>query len=709
MKFRLAAVFASLVTVCSAIEIQTHKKGLAINGGSLGNFDLAYPGFLNGAKEIYPLIEARTAGSKATLKYQGGGSVEVTATAAGAITFSFSGTPADVKSFATSVLIDISFNRGGQWTIGGQQGAFPKEKPTPPRIFSGNATRIAIANASGDQLNLEAPPFSFIQLDDNREWGWPIYSLKCFVPMSPDTTQATFQIVVQKGHGDARILDPFGQSTLEEWPAKIKSADELTTDATAEAAYYAGQKTPARDEFGGLADSGRSLGLIRTGFFHLEPHGGKSWLVDPAGNVFFHTGVCGFQPSDDYTYIQGRENIYGWLPAGGDAAFATAFRKDDPTAFSFYIANTIRKYGQPYDFEAFSSRMIDRVRQFGFNSIGSFSEVSAAAKTKNFPYVATLPLNKWDTAIKAIPGTRDVWDPFDESTRAIIETTLADKLPARADEPLLIGYFVVNEPGYDELPKVIPSLAGDQACKRRFVAFLQAKYQDIRAYNTAWKATAACFDDLAGHGLAVATDAANADAKAFTGILLEELCKLVETNFRKHDHNHLLLGYRLQPIATKDQQLCEIIGKYVDVFSYNYYTPLLDKEQLKQIHQWSGGKPMMLSEFFWSSPGDSGLSGGIQTRTQQERGLTYRNYVEQAAALGFVIGIEWFTLIDQAATGRWFSQYSGEGANSGLFSVADRPWKPMLEEMAKTNHGIYDVLSGKRPPFAWKPPVSRGE
>jgi hypothetical protein len=49
-----------------------------------------------------------------------------------------------------------------------------------------------------------------------------------------------------------------------------------------------------------------------------------------------------------------------------------------------------------------------------------------------------------------------------------------------------------------------------------------------------------------------------------------------------------------------------------------------------------------------------------------------------------VIGIEWFTLVDQATTGRWFSQYNGESYNTGLLSVADRPWKDMLAEMMMT-------------------------
>ncbi len=90
--------------------------------------------------------------------------------------------------------------------------------------------------------------------------------------------------------------------------------------------------------------------------------------------------------------------------------------------------------------------------------------------------------------------------------------------------------------------------------------------------------------------------------------------------------------------------------------------------------------------------------------TQQERGLAYRNYVEQAASLGYVVGIEWFTLVDQASTGRWFSGFDGERANSGLINVADQPWKTMIEEMMKTNYSIYEVELGEKPPFAFDDP-----
>ena len=34
--------------------------------------------------------------------------------------------------------------------------------------------------------------------------------------------------------------------------------------------------------------------------------------------------------------------------------------------------------------------------------------------------------------------------------------------------------------------------------------------------------------------------------------------------------------------------------------------------------------------------------------------------------------VQWFTLVDQATTGRWFEKYNGEAANTGI-TVTDRP------------------------------------
>ncbi len=426
--------------------------------------------------------------------------------------------------------------------------------------------------------------------------------------------------------------------------------------------------------------------------------------MDPEGNAFFHFGLCGFAPNDDYTYIKGREDIYEWLPKA-EGEYASAFRPGDGDAhFSFYLSNTIRKFGSAYDYDTHAARMIDRVRKWGFNSIGAFSPIPSSAHVKaSFPYVTHLPINEWE-GVPRIPGAHEVWDPYDVTTAAKLAENIAHEVPQRAKDPLLIGWFIVNEPRYDELPRVIPSLPGKHACKQRLVAMLKDKYKTVEAYNTSWQAKAGSFDELLEAGLAVTTDAAKADVKTFVGEFLETYFTQIEKLYRQHDANHLLIGSRLQPITIEDEQLCRIMGKHLDVVSYNYYTLGVDTVALKRYHEWTGGKPMMLSEFFWSSPKDSGLIGGREVSSQQERGLAYRNYVEQSAALGFVIGIEWFTLVDQATTGRWFSKYNGESYNTGLISVADRPWKDMVAEMMKTNHTIYDLLTGKRAAFKWEDP-----
>ena len=107
--------------------------------------------------------------------------------------------------------------------------------------------------------------------------------------------------------------------------------------------------------------------------------------------------MCGFSPGDDYTWIEGRHGSYEWLPPI-DGEFKTAYLPGagmEGKAFSFFLANTIRKYGKPFALEDFQARMIGRVRQLGFNSIGDFSPTTQASHAANFPYVGGLPLDEW--------------------------------------------------------------------------------------------------------------------------------------------------------------------------------------------------------------------------------------------------------------------------------------------------------------------------
>ena len=92
-----------------------------------------------------------------------------------------------------------------------------------------------------------------------------------------------------------------------------------------------------------------------------------------ADDAFFHLGLCSSNPNEDFTLVKGRESAYEWLPPR-DGDFASAWKADSGgTVVSFHLANMIRKYGQPYSADGYATRMVERMRKWGFNSIGAFS------------------------------------------------------------------------------------------------------------------------------------------------------------------------------------------------------------------------------------------------------------------------------------------------------------------------------------------------
>jgi len=689
-----------------AAAVQEHlalgvtEKGIHVTAGSMGSFTLDYP-VLDTAK-LKP-VETRVEGAKATLRYANGGTIEVT-TGDGKIVLTFAGMPPATKSFGMAMLIPFNYNVGGSWKTGDGGAPFPTAKPEKPHLYQGHSTAFTLTSVDNKHLAFTVPEFSYQQLTDNREWGWSIYNWTISVPYNRDHKSETIAVSMDASNAQRVVLvDKFGQTTRRDFPGKLKDEAELKTDIAQEQAYFAAFASPARDAFGGLPESGSKLGLQKTGFFHVEKktaNGRDLWvLVDPAGNAFFHLGVCSFGPGEDYTYVEGRHDIYDWLPPHS-GEFAAAWNPEsywNPRAVSFYKANVIRKYGAPFDDAANVTRMVDRVRRAGFNSVGAFSGNSPVYAEKGFPRVTSLPLGYGFAA--DLPGLRGVFDPFEPKVLAQMDTAFAKSVAANASDPLLIGYFLANEQGFEDLPRAAAALSGKHAAKQRLIEMLQKKYPDIAAFNTAWGMNAASFEALADRGLPLTTKAAFDDMQAFSELFLDTYYRSITETFHKYDTNHMLIGNRWQPGTANNETLCRVAGTYMDVISINYYTAGIDAAFIRRLYEWTGHKPQMWSEFYYTAEKESNVSaGGNDMATQQERGLAYRNYVEGAAALGFVVGTEWFTLIDQAVTGRFFEKENGERANTGLFNVADRPYQALLAEMAKTHAAIYDVwLNGKAP------------
>ena len=196
--------------------------------------------------------------------------------------------------------------------------AVPPGKAGKAHLFQGNAQQFTLRDPQGTGLTILLPPYSYQQLTDNREWGWKTFQWQFNVP-DPAAGPKKVKIGLAPFDGlpsaGPRItVDKFGQSVKATFPDKVKSEEDLKKDVESEAEYLAALHPPAADAFGGLPGSREQLGLKQSGFFHVEKKDTRWILVDPEGNALFHLGVCGFNPSDDYTFVQGREHIYEWLP-----------------------------------------------------------------------------------------------------------------------------------------------------------------------------------------------------------------------------------------------------------------------------------------------------------------------------------------------------------------------------------------------------------
>lgn len=676
-------------------------KGVQIDCGSMGSFVLCYPVLETVAGKLAP--SEKKLGEEAILNYPSGVSLKMAITGDKKIVLKFSGDTGGIKTFRMAdLLIPTHFGEGGEWKAGdSEKKIFPKEKPAKPHLYQGSVGRFEFSSPEGGAIRFSLPPYSFQQLQDNREWKWDTFAWLFQTPFTEGTStyEVSVEVVSASKSASVVLVDRFGQSAKKSFPGKIKDEADLKADVASEATLYTSQPKLNWDGYGGLLDSGAKLGLQKTGFFHVEKKGERWFLVNPDGNVFFQTGICGFGTGEDYTYVDGRESIYEWIPPR-DGAMGAAWHPNQywkKYAASYYIANVVRKYGS-FTEEELAARMVDRVRAFGFNSVGAFTGISPSFATKNFPYVRTLPLSEWVFAPE-VRGVRGVFDPFDEKNLKKMDELFSGSVKAASEDPLLIGYFLANEQAFEDIPRAIPQLDGKNACKRKLVEFLKGRYQTIDAFNAAWALKASSFETLADQGLALTTKESFADMQAYTELFLETYFRSIQETFKKYDKRHLLIGNRWQPGTANSEQLCRISGKYMDVQSINYYTYGIDAGFLKRLYEWGGKKPLLLSEFFYTSGKEANTAErSHEMATQKERGQAYRQYLENAASLGYVVGIEWFTLIDQAVTGRFFSKYNGERYNTGLFNVADRPYADMLSEMLVANQNLYEVLlNGKKP------------
>ncbi|MBN1443600.1 MAG: hypothetical protein JXA90_12895, partial [Planctomycetes bacterium] len=85
------------------------------------------------------------------------------------------------------------------------------------------------------------------------------------------------------------MIDELGQYIHKEWPGKNRSVEDLKAAREAEEKELAARPGPPdRSRYGGWAKGPQ---LEATGFFRAEKLGGKWWLVDPDGRLFWSHGI----------------------------------------------------------------------------------------------------------------------------------------------------------------------------------------------------------------------------------------------------------------------------------------------------------------------------------------------------------------------------------------------------------------------------------
>ncbi len=486
------------------------------------------------------------------------------------------------------------------------------------------------------------------------------------------------------------LLDEFGQSTLCDWPGKTGGEEELLERLQTQRERAAEQHWPA--SFSKWGGDGRQK-LQATGWFRTQHDGARWWLVDPDGHPFWSAGMDCVAPNIETPY-SGLEAAFRWLPPR-EGDFAAAFEQTAGRgeAINYLAANFLRAFGPDGWRAAWAEIALGHLAAWGFNTVANWSDWPGASAA-GFPYVRPLT-GRFPATPLLYRDFPDVFDPAFAADAA----AFASQLNQTKDDPALIGYFLMNEPTWgfaQETPAqgMMFNTKGG-AARQALARWLREKYAGEAELQGAWGD--ATFDEIeTGAWTKALNSLAQQDLAAFSGILVERFFTTLSQACRAVDPHHLNLGVRYQ---STPPSWCLEGMKTFDVFSMNCYSERIPDAKIAHIAALLQ-LPVLIGEWHFGAL-DAGLPGGgiCHVRSQQDRGRAFRVYTETAAAHPACVGVHYFTLYDQSATGR----FDGENYNIGFFDVCNRPYAP-LTEAARAAHGhIYEVAAGHGAPFVDAP------
>jgi hypothetical protein len=441
-------------------------------------------------------------------------------------------------------------------------------------------------------------------------------------------------------------VDEFGQWMSDEWEGKANSMEGLKAiwdeeDKSLQSGNFNASK------YGGYLDTKAK----ETGFFRVENIDEKWWFIDPEGHYFFSAGSTGIGSTRSFARVDGREYIYKSLvPAELSQAYPQIGKA------SFFTWNLYRRYGEDW-YEKWKEMTFRRMDSWGLNTVANWSD-DHLGQSRRKAYVATL--GGWGLSAETM-GMPDV---YDSNYAAEVDAAAKRQCLPLKDDPFLLGYFVGNEPPWPgrEMDLINVILEGvDTPMKSSLKKYLNEGDTPERR-------------------------------KSFVYDTYKKFITTVNSAIKKYDPNHLNLGLRFGG-NPPDEIIKASSNIGFDVFSLNIYGYSTYKDRLERIDNFTG-LPIIIGEFHFGTPGRGLAPGLAQTLNQEERGVAYRYYVENAAAHHSVVGTHWFQWLDQPSTGR----YDGENYNIGFVSVTDVPYEELVEAAKVTHRRIKDIHLGNEKP-----------
>ena len=418
----------------------------------------------------------------------------------------------------------------------------------------------------------------------------------------------------------------------------------------------------------------------KTGYFHVQKIDGRWWCIDPDGFAFYVVGT------DHVNYDVHWCEVLGYAP---------------------YAKNIRERYNN--DESAWAKSATDRLRSWGFNLLGANN--SPSTRGRGLAYTEFLSMGTTYSSTAAIvtkvswTGFPDVFNPgFAQECGKIAK----EKCTPLRNDPWLFGWFLDNELEWFGKNFTPTGLAdetiarpADSFAKQALIDLLEKRYDDIESFNKTWGTAFPSWDTALQSTAWQECDSkeVTADKMQYVRLCADRYFSITTGAIRNADPNHLILGCRF---AGNAPDVVDIAGKYLDIFTINYYGNVdlktLTSDKLTDVMTAYYNKckrPMMITE--WSFPSiDSGLpctnGAGMRVATQADKAKAYEVYQTELFKMPFFVGSDYFMWVDEPAQG--ISKSFPENSNYGLVDVNDNPWPVFTRNAARVNKKVYRIHSG---------------